>query len=560
MKRRLLPLAAAVVAVALSLSGCGANQGGDSVTKSGWDVNEQPRDKVQDGGTFHGAFGSEIKTWNLSTAVGNDYEMRLMQSALFENWIFEDGVGNHTNNPNYISELKEEVKDGKLVLTMSINPKAVWNDGAPITVKDWQRTVEVMSGTDDDYSIASSDGWDKIESVEQGKTAQDVVFTFKETFPDWQTLFIGSPLRAESAVDADTFNDGWSTYKKEWYSGPYIVTDFESSSNTVTMERNPNWWGDKGKLDKIIWKYVSTDQWPTAFANGELDYIDIGQDANAYAQVQNTPGAQIRRSSGPNYRHFTVNSKSGVLSDVNIRQAIVMGLDRAAITASDLAGLDVDTNLSQKNSNLYMQDQAGYTDWAEKTGIKFDQAGAKKKLEEAGYTMGSDGYYAKDGQTLTVRFAVLTGVPTSEGEGQLILAQMKEIGVKIELQNLNTATDWPGVLTDHKFDIIGFSWMGTAFPLANINQLFGATSDSNYAQLDTPLVDELTPKIAAEMDPAARQKLAQQVDEALWKNVHTIPLYQRPALAGVKANLANFGSFGLAQTPKTWVNVGYVAE
>ncbi len=206
-----------------------------------------------------------------------------------------------------------------------------------------------------------------------------------------------------------------------------------------------------------------------------------------------------------------------------------------------------------------MQGMDGYVDYAEKTGVKYDPEAAKAKLEEAGYVMGADGYYAKDGQPLTVRFAVLTGVKTSENEGTLAQSQLKQIGIKIELQPVNTATDWPGVLVDGNFDIIAFSWMGTAFPLANIQQLYGTGSESNYARLSIDKVDELIPQIASENDEAARLALAQQVDEALWESVHTLPLYQRPSLTGVKATLANFGSLGMAQVPLTWVNVGYTA-
>ncbi len=559
--KKALPLVAAAVAVALALGACGSPTGGQSTApvSAGWDVNEQPRSAIKDGGEFRGPIGSEINTWNLMSALGNDGEMKLMQSPLTENWLFEDGSGNHTVNPNYLDSLTDEMVDGKLVVKMTINQKAVWNDGAPITYKDWVATWLANNGTNPDFSAAATDGWDSIESIEQGETERDVVITFVSAYPDWRILLVGCPMRAESAVDPATFNDGWGDYVNAWYSGPYVVTSFDKATSTVVMERNPIWWGDQGKLDKITWKYVSPDQQATAFANGEIDYIDIATDADKYAQVSATPGAAVRNAGSPNFRHITFNTASPVLSDVAVRQAIVMGLDRSAIAQSDLAGLPLDTAKAEKNSNLYFQGMEGYVDYAEKTGVKYDPAGAKKKLEEAGYTLGADGYYAKDGQTLTVRFAVLTGVRTSENEGQLAMSQLKEVGIKIELQPVNTATDWPGVLIDANFDLIAFSWMGTAFPLANISQLYGTGSDSNYAQLTTPVVDELVPQIASENDEVARQTLAQKVDEALWTNVHTLPLYQRPALIGVKADLANIGSLGLAVVPLTWVNVGYTA-
>ncbi|MDR0784091.1 MAG: ABC transporter family substrate-binding protein [Propionibacteriaceae bacterium] len=559
--KRVLPVLAAALVIALGMAGCakdeGPDKGNNPITNSAWDVNEQPRDNVQDGGEFRGAFGSEVETWNLNTATGNDYELKFALSPLFENWYLQDGSGNHTMNTNYLVSLTDEMVDGKLVVTFKISDKAVWNDGAPIVAADWIATWNALKGEDEDYSVASSDGWDEIETMVQGATDKDVIITFQAAYPDWVGLFVGSPMRAESCSDAKTFNDGWGEYKLGWWSGPYVVTDYAPSSFTITMERNPDWWGDTGKLDKIIFKFVDSSQMATAFANGELDYIDIGANANNYAQAKDRPDAEIRQSGGPNYRHFTFNSKSEVLQDLNVRQAIVMGLDRDQITESDLAGLPIDPVKASKNSNLWMQGQDGYTDWAEITGLKYDPEAAKAKLEEAGYEMGADGYYAKDGKTLELGFSVLTGVRTSENEGQLAQDQLKEIGIKLNLVPVNTATDWPRVLVEHEFDIIAFSWMGTAFPLANIGQLFGEGSDSNYAQLTTEKVEELKSKINTENDPATRIAMAQEVDQALWENVHTLPLYQRPALTGVTKGLANFGSLGLAQVPYAWVNVGF---
>ena len=567
--RKALPLVAAALVAAMGLSGCGSNPttpgntGNVPVTNSAWDVNEKTRDQVKEGGEFRGAFGSEIDTWNLNTSEGNDLEKHLMQSALWENWFYEDGSGNHTVNHNYLDSVKGELVNGKQVITFKISDKAKWNDGAPITWADWEATIKAMSGEDEDYDVASSDGYNQVESVVKGATDKDVIITFKEAYPDWEAFFggnYGGVMRAESVKDSETFNTGWSEYNNAWYAGPYIVTSFEKSSNTVTMERNPNWWGDKGKLDKIIWKYVDSSQMATAFANGEIHYFDImSSGADAYAQAIATPGAVVRQSGGPNYRHFTFNSKAPVLSDINVRQAIVMGLDRDVIVQSDLVGLPVDLQKARKNSNLFMQGMDGYVDYAEKTGIKYNPDGAKAKLEAAGWAMGTDGYYAKDGKTLEVRFAVLTGVRTSENEAQQAQAMLQKIGVKLTLQPVNTSTEWPSVLTTHNFEIIAFSWMGTAYPLQNIGQLYGGKSDSNYSQLTVPTVEELEPKISTESDDAQRLKLAQQADEAIWQAVMTLPLYQRPALAGVRADLANIGSFGMAMVPLTWVNVGYVA-
>jgi len=559
--KKVLPiLVAGALVLTLGLSGCGTGGGnkGGSANPAVWDVNEQPRDKIKDGGVFRGAFGTEITSWNIHSVRGNPNELRMMQSPLSELWYLEDGGGNHTMNTNFLDSVVADMVDGQLVVTMKISDQAQWNDGTPIGFEDWDATVKALNGENEKFAAASTEGWDQIDSVTQGETAKDVILTFKAAYPDWVVVVMAGPLHRDSCVDPATFNDGWNEYNMDWYAGPFIVTDFAASPTTITMERNPNWWGDPGKLDTIIWKYVSPNQWGTAFANGELDYIDVGTNTDVYDQADKTKDTVIRKSAGPNYRHITFNSLSPVLSDQLVRQAIVMGINRDEITASDLAGLPVSPQALRKNSNLFIQGQEGYKDWADITGIKYDPRGAKAKLEEAGYEMGEDGYFVKGGEVLAVSFAVLRGVRVSENEGQMIQDQLREIGIRIDLQNVNTATDFPGIVDQHNFDMIAFSWMGSSFPLMGIGQLFGEGSEFNHAQLTTPLLEELRPLIDTNPDPIARLKQGQEVDQALWENVHTLPLYQRPTITAVRAGLANFGSFGLAQIPYTWTNVGYV--
>jgi len=100
--------------------------------------------------------------------------------------------------------------------------------------------------------------------------------------------------------------------------------------------------------------------------------------------------------------------------------------------------------------------------------------------------------------------------------------------------------------------------MGTPFPLRGIDQIYGTPFDSNFAQLTIPEVDRLVPMIATEMDHEVRVGYAQQAATAIWEAVHTVPLWQRPALMGVRDTIANFGSLGVAQVPYDWTMVGFV--
>ncbi len=239
-----------------------------------------------------------------------------------------------------------------------------------------------------------------------------------------------------------------------------------------------------------------------------------------------------------------------------------MGLDRTVIAKSDLAGLPGDQ--VPLNNNLYVAAQPGYVDQAKATGIDFNVDKAKSTLDAAGWVMDeASGFRKKDGKQLDVEFAVLGGVSASENEGLQAQKMLKDIGVNLKLRTVDTNKDWPGVLVEHKFGIVAFSWIGTSFPLRNIGQIYGGTTkdgkftanESNFAQLDVKKVNELTPMIDTEMDAAKRADLGNQAAQAIWEDVHTLPLYQRPMLIGVREKLANIGAAGMGRYP-VWQNVG----
>jgi len=558
--------------IALTMAACGgpstapsggaAPSSGGTAASTGWDINETPRDQLT-GGEFTGSISYPITTWNTFSVTGNDAELVLLESPIAATYYDYDGKGNAILNPDYLTSATEKVEGGKLTVTMELNPKAVWNDGKVIGADDWITTWKAMNGTNRSFQVASSDGWDQITDIKAGASQQEVILSFKSTYPDWTAIVAGGPLRAESAANPNVFNKGWGDYKDAWFTGPFKVDSWDKTSGTVVMVPNDKWWGAKPLLTKITWKQIKADGLAAAFANQEVDYYDIGADADGYAQAKGAQNSAVRVAEGPNYRQFTFNSKSPILADQNVRQAIVEGLDRSVIAKSDLAGLPGSTN--PLNNNLYVANQDGYVDQGKATGIDYNPDKAKATLDAAGWTLNSStGFREKDGKQLDVNFSVLTGVAASENEGLQAQKLLKEIGVNLKLKSVDISKDWPGVLTSHNFDIVAFSWIGTPYPLLNIGQIYGGTtkdgkftpSDSNFAQLEIPKVLELKAQIDTEMDKTKRADLGNQAAQSIWESVHTLPLYQRPMLIGVRAKAANIGALGMARVPK-WENVGF---
>ena len=513
MRKTLTTAVAALAVGSLALSGCGQkNQSGgdqnkgDKTTSASAPLaalNIKPRDQIKDGGTLRLTITMLPTGWNPMQVDNNTVDLNaiIWQFIGVNNFdITEDGTPKP--NPNYIKSVKVDTKGGKQVVTLHLNRKAKWNSGRTIDYTDYQATWKSSNGENDKFLPSTTDGFNQISSVEKGDKDTDVVITYKTTYPDW-TASWSNVLPKEGVSDPDTFNSGWKKPNPDWFAGPFVPTKVDQASNTLTVKRNDKWWGDKSKLDTVTFKAMEDAAKTKAFANKEIDVADTIITKDGYETAKKRDDADMRAAGSLQWRHFTFNAKSANLSDKNVRQAIVKGINRPAIARSDLAGLPVQADSVMLGNHFFMPGQSGYKDNSED--FKYDTKAAEKQLDEAGWKKQGD-YRVKDGKTLTINYAQLTGVPTSENEGALFKQDMARIGVKVNL--VNTPSDsFTQTLSSHSFDVIAFTWNGTAYPMANIRQIYGAAaegskqpSQSNYSQLLDPKVEKLISKIGVKVN------------------------------------------------------------
>ncbi|NUR91080.1 MAG: ABC transporter family substrate-binding protein, partial [Nonomuraea sp.] len=411
------------MAGALVLAGCGSPNsgspsGGGAAGPSeqqlkAFDINPQPRDKVKDGGTLRWGINEFPTQWNRNHVDGNLAMAAVVSNALLPSPFRSDEKASISPDPDYLTDAKITDTDPKQVVTYELNPKAKWSDGKPITVEDYQAQWKALDGKNPGFHIVSSTGYQDIESVAKGKDDYEVKVTFAKPFSDWQSLF-GPLLPASTNKSPDSFNNSWLN-KIPVTAGPFKFKGFDQTAKTITIVRDDNWWGDRAKLDQIIYRSSEQDSLIGAFANGELDVTDVGPSAPDYARARSTQGAQVRQAAGPDFRHFTFNGQSDLLKDVNVRQAIQLGINRQAITQSDLQGLDWPIKLL--NNHFFMNTQEGYQDNAGALGA-YNPERAKQLLDAAGWKLNGQ-VRQKGGKNLELRFVVPSGLQLSKSEGEL---------------------------------------------------------------------------------------------------------------------------------------------
>ena len=128
------------------------------------------------------------------------------------------------------------------VVTYTINPKAMWNDGTPITWEDLKSEVDACSGRDKRYLIASRAGFERVKSVTKGVDERQAVVTFAEPYAEWRAMFAGGIQPRSMTANPDVFNKGQLDAPGP-SAGPFIVSTIDRGAQRIVLTRNPRWWG-----------------------------------------------------------------------------------------------------------------------------------------------------------------------------------------------------------------------------------------------------------------------------------------------------------------------------
>jgi peptide/nickel transport system substrate-binding protein len=566
--RRTASAVAVLAAGALVFSACSSGDddksGGGSTPKAttvlpgtGW--NAADRDKVKDGGTLTLPVDAVPANWQILNLDSGTVDDNTLSTVYLPSFVTFAEDGSWKANPDYATSVALKSDDPQVV-EVKLNPKAVWSDGTPMSYKDVAANWKALNGTNKDFNPVSTNVWQDVSSVTKGTDDQDVLLTFKKKNADWPSIL--TAIYPEWAVkDPKTFNNAWAKGPfaadgKTFVSGgPFIVTKFDANGGVVTFGKNPKWWGDPAKLDQIVFKVVSRAGLPQAFANSELDAINLYGSADAYKTAQGRSDAQIERSLGTTFRHITLNGTSQVFSDVNVRKAFAAGLNRSILAQAILSGVESPVELL--NNLIYLPGQKGYEDHLGSV-LTGDAKAAQKVLTDNGYTIGSDGYAAKDGKTLSVRFVIPSDNPNSANIAQLVQQQEKAVGFKVNIDVVPTADFFTKYITTttRNFDATYFAWQGTPFPVSSTESIYyAADSGQNYPGVTDDSLGAAWSAANAELDPAKRIDLANGIDKTITQLFTTIPLFPEPNAWAAKKTLANYGPTQFQSVP--WQNVGF---
>lgn len=554
---------AALIALVFAMAGCGGGggtgPGGGALSATANDVNPVARDQLRDGGTLRWPLSKFPPNFNYHELNGPDIENASVLGALLPRPFTFDATGSPTLDKEYFESVELTSTEPKQVVTYRISPKAVWYDGTPIAVADFQAQWKALNGGNPAFLVASTQGYDKIENVAAGRDEREVVVTFNTKYADWRALF-AIIYPASTNANPNVFNTGWRRQPLTT-AGPFKLASVDRTTKTMTLVRNEKWWGRPAKLERIIYRVISPDAQVDALANGEIDFIDVGADLNRFQRALAIQGVTVRRAGASDFIHITINGTAEVLSDARVRRALAMGIDRGRITQAMIAPLGVSP--TPLGNHIFLANQKGYQDNSGDVG-RYNPQRARTLLDEAGWKLTSS-VRAKDGKELIVRFVIPSQFTQLKQMAELVQTMLGGLGAKVKIEVVPANDFFQNFIAPGNFDLSAFGWRGTPFPISSskpvyVNPRPGTDGQldvqQNFARVGSDEIDRLFDQTTAELDPAKTVRLANEIDARIWQEVHSLPLFQRPEVVAANTNLANFGAFGM--TSKAYADIGFI--
>lgn len=460
-------------------------------------------DRPVDGGTLVRRLDADIATLNPVMATSR-YD-RLVVELLFTPLV------NLDQNLQAIPGLAEswEISDDGLTFTFKLNPKATFSDGHPVRASDVVFTLgKVLDPQFDAVQIAS------------GFAEVDMAHT---RALDDHTLEV--KLRTASAAQLIRFNDlnilpehvyGKGDFKNDYIStavgsGPYRLVR-RLPGKEVVVEKRADYWGKKPYLQTVIFKVINdhTTAW-NALRRGDIDETMMISDTWVHEHSRPEMQAKIdfRRFYSLNSNYIAWNNRNPLFTDKRVRRALAMCINLDSVVN------DLYHGTARAMSGPFPPDNWAYNPTVPV--VPFDPVTAKRTFASLGWLdTNGDGVLDKNGKPFKFDLVVFAGSATTLAFAQLFQAELKKIGVDMNVLILDASMAIQRILKGN-FEA---AYLGVDFdPDPDTTQMLHSSQvpphGQNFVFYSNPAADRLMEAERREFDFSKRRDLFHQLHAIL---------------------------------------------
>jgi len=405
-----------------------------------------------------------------------------------------------------------EYADDNTTLTLTLREGVTFHDGKPFGSADVKSSIDRIKDPATAAVAAST-----LASVESVDAPDATTVVLNLTNADAGLLAGLASVNLAMLSEEDT-SEGIATEPNG--TGPFAF-DSRTANQSISLTSNTTYWGGEPKLDGLEFRIIPDEtSIVAALQSGDVQFAVL-QDP-LVAQTVEGSGLVLSKTPGLAYHVLQLNARSAPLDKLEVRLAIQCAIDRQQVL--DTAALGEGQVVGPITSPAYLSDPDA------RPCPTRDVDKAKDYLTEAGYPDG-----------LTITSIVSTGqYATSVNEAQNLQAQLKDAGITLELETLESGAyvdRWIAGTFQTAVALNG----GRPDPDGMYGRYFTSTGNLNkVAGYSSPELDALMAEGKQTTDPAERKEIYTQVSELLEENAVWVWLFSSFEYTATTASVTGY--------------------
>ncbi|WP_213992280.1 oligopeptide ABC transporter substrate-binding protein OppA [Sodalis sp. dw_96] len=419
-----------------------------------------------------------------------------------------------------------ETKDSK-VWIFHLRKDAKWSDGSPVTAQDfvysWQRLADPKTASPYE-SYPQYAHIVNIDDIISGKMKPDTLgvkavdantleVDLSEPVPYFPKLLTHPSMSPVPQKVVEKFGDKW-TQPANWVgNGAYKLKDWVVNERIV-LERNPQYWNNsKTVINQVTYLPISSEVTDVnRYRAGESDMSYNNLPIELFQKLKHDIPNEVHVDPYLCTYYYEINNQKAPFTDVRVRTALKLGLDRDIIVNKVKAQGDLPAfGFTPPYTDGAKLTPPAWFSWSQEK----RNAEARKLLAEAGYT--------KD-KPLT--FDLLYNTSDLHKKLAIAVASIwkKNIGVDVKLEN----QEWKTFLeTRHQgtFDVSRAGWCADYNEPTSFLNIMLTNGSSNTAHYSSPAFDKLIASAVTAKSENERSAIYQQAEQQLDKDSAVVPVY-----------------------------------
>ena len=491
-----------VLTLAVFVAACG---GGENKSAGGGGANDK--------NTLVMAFDGSPT--NLDPRVGTDtYSGRIWDMSA-------SGLIKLTPAGDYTGDVadKWETPDDKTIV-FHLNPNAKFQDGRPVTAKDFKWTFD--SVLDPNFPSPKRSGYAAVESFE-AKDDHTFIIHLKE--PNAGIFDNLTYMLMPQGSDPNTAS------RTPILAGAYQVTEFKTDDR-VTMKAFPGWVGGAPKIQNVVVRIIpDATTRVLELRRGTVQFAINSVPYDQVDQFKKIADFNIVTSHGGAWQYISFNMKDPILKKKEVRQAIASAIDRNRIVRDLLHGYGAVTNTMFPPGH-----------WARAENLPdypFDPNKARQLLDAAGYK-DPDGPQGPKSRFKLV-FKTSTDAEANQ-QAEMIQQMLRDVGIDMQIQTSEFGTFMDDI-KNGRFQMFSLRRAGITDPdfyYTIFHSKSLAPNGQNRGYYINPRIDQLIEQGRSTFDRSKRKAAYDEIQKIVADELPYVSLYHRDNVAIMRKGITGF--------------------